>query len=105
MGEILVHGNGARLFSRDLRRVRGVVSNREKLPIRRQLFLSATIAEGKLGLNQSDHLAEASNRMHAYEVRPRKDHRGVNLISDAQPRREVVRDPLVAVFAGWCFCK
>jgi hypothetical protein len=23
--------------------------------------------------------------MHAYEVRPRKDHRGVNLISDALP--------------------
>ena len=23
--------------------------------------------------------------MHVYEVRPRKDHRGVNLISDAQP--------------------
>jgi hypothetical protein len=23
--------------------------------------------------------------MHVYEVRPRKDHRGVDLISDAQP--------------------
>ena len=57
----------------------------EKLPIRRQSFLSATIAEGKVGLNQSDHLVEASNRMHVYELRPRKDHRGVNLISDALP--------------------
>ena len=41
----------------------GVVSNLEKLPIRRQSFLSATIAEGKVGLNQSGHLVEASNRM------------------------------------------
>jgi hypothetical protein len=63
----------------------GVVSNREKLSIRRQSFLSATIAEGKVGLNQSDHLVEASNRMHAYEVPPHKDHRGVDLISEALP--------------------
>jgi hypothetical protein len=26
-----------------------------------------------------------SNTQHVYEVRPRKDHRGVNLISDALP--------------------
>jgi hypothetical protein len=26
-----------------------------------------------------------SNSQHVYEVRPRKDHRGVNLISDALP--------------------
>jgi hypothetical protein len=54
----------------------GVISNREKLPIWRQSFLSATIAEGKVGLNQSDHLVEASNGMHVYELGPRKDHRG-----------------------------
>ena len=58
----------------------GVVSNLEKLPTRRQSFLSATIAEGKVGLNQSDPL-EASNRMHVYELRPRKDKRGVDLNS------------------------
>ena len=27
----------------------------------------------------------ATRKMHVYEVRPRKDHRGVNLISDALP--------------------
>jgi hypothetical protein len=63
----------------------GVVSNLEKLLIRRQSFLSATIADGKVGLNQSDHLVEASNRMHVDELRPRKDHHGVDLISDALP--------------------
>jgi hypothetical protein len=26
--------------------------------------------------------------MHVYEVRPRKDHRGVDLISDVRPRRD-----------------
>jgi hypothetical protein len=52
-----------------------VVSNLEKLPIRRQSFLCATIAEGKVGPNQSDHLVETSNRMHVYELRPSKDDR------------------------------
>jgi len=80
MGEILVHGNGARLFFASSAPCVGVVSNLEKLPIRRQSFLSATIAEGKVGLNQSDHLFEASKRMHVYELRPRKDHRGVEAV-------------------------
>ena len=62
----------------------GVVSNLEKMPIRIQSFLSATSAEGKVGLNQSDHLVKASNRMHIYEVRLRKDRRGFDLISDVR---------------------
>ena len=42
---------------------------------------------------------------HVYEIRPRADKRGVDLIFDALPRREVARDCLVALFAGWCFCR
>ena len=32
-----------------------------------------------------DQIAPPSRSMHVYEVRPRKDHRGVDLISDALP--------------------
>ena len=33
---------------------------------------------------------EMANPQHAYEVRPRKDHRGVGPISDALPIRAIV---------------
>ena len=62
--------------------------------------------------------------MHAYEVRPRKDHRGVDLISDALPfgrlwdgepnaignavaqRNQITRKLAISKFANWilCFC-
>jgi hypothetical protein len=36
--------------------------------------------------------------MHIYEVRPRKDHRGVNLISDALPFGLAILPPFTAHF-------
>ena len=41
--------------------------------------------------------------MNVYEVRQRKDKRGVDLISDAQPRREVLMRPLSSRFRGLMF--
>ena len=43
-------------------------------------------AEGKLALHISPPLAVAmTSSQHVYEIHPRKDYRGVNLISDALP--------------------
>jgi hypothetical protein len=45
-------------------------------------------------------LQNLHRRAQRNDFRRRDDHRGAELISDAQPRREVVRDRLAAVFAG-----
>ena len=47
--------------------------------------------------------AAVTSSRHTYEIRPRTDHRGVDLISDAQPRREVLMRPFSSRFRGLMF--
>jgi hypothetical protein len=49
--------------------------------------LAAGVARTEIFVNRTSAfpIHFASNSMHVYEVRPRKDHRGIDLISDVLP--------------------
>jgi hypothetical protein len=50
-----------------------------------EIFESAIIPDGWGTAQQWELRLPADRKMHSYEVRPRKDHRGFDLISDALP--------------------